>query len=120
MVGVLFGATLFRFGVVPLVDVFPLQFPIGPVSLTVTTHETIQDASSWSWWPRYEPSSRPCALSGRSSSTQFGPEWSRSPTGDRCGVGPTQTGHAAGTANGPLAKGFGLCYVPRPASMIVR
>lgn len=44
VVGVVFGAILFRLGVVPVVNTFPFQFPIGPVTLTVTSPEMIHDA----------------------------------------------------------------------------
>ena len=39
VVGVVAGAVLFKFGAVPIADRHPFQFPIGPVSLSVTLQE---------------------------------------------------------------------------------
>ena len=39
IVGVLLGAALFKFGAVPIADRHPFEFPIGPVSLSVTGQE---------------------------------------------------------------------------------
>lgn len=43
-IGIVLGAILFRFIAVPLVNRYPFQFPIGPVTLTVTAAEMRSDA----------------------------------------------------------------------------
>jgi putative ABC transport system permease protein len=44
LVGIGLGAALFFGAAVPLVDHFPFQFPIGPVTLSVTGEELRRDA----------------------------------------------------------------------------
>jgi putative ABC transport system permease protein len=44
VLGVAFGAGLFFGGAMPLVDRYPFQFPIGPVTLSVTRQELQRDA----------------------------------------------------------------------------
>ncbi len=45
VVGVVLGAVLFRFAAVPFVDRHPFQFPIGPVTLSVTGAEMRRGAA---------------------------------------------------------------------------